>query len=287
MVTRRCTQRKFLLTPSRASNNAVIYCLAVAAELASVNVMLFIAMSNHLHELLFDRDGNLVQFYEHFHRLLAKCMNAHLGRWENFFSSEQTNVVRCETREDILGALVYIATNPVAADLVENTAQWPGANGIEALLTGEPLRATRPTFYFDPDGEMPDEVELYLRVPPELGDHDAFIADLRRGIAQAEAEEKRKRDSIGRKVVGRNKILRQHWDSSPTSHEPRRNMRPSIKAIDIFKRLEAIQRRRDFLRLYRLARQALISGTPIPFPHGTYWLKRFMNVEVDSAEKMN
>jgi hypothetical protein len=31
---------------------------------------------------------------------------------------------------------------------------------------------------------------------------------------------------------------------------------------------------------YRIARAALLAGTPIPFPDGTYWMRRFMNVEV-------
>lgn len=287
METRRCAGRKFFLTPSAATNNAVIYCLGVAAQLAGVDILIFTAMSNHVHVLVYDRHGNLVQFYEHFHRLLAKCMNAHLGRWENFFSSEQTNVVRCETREDFVRTMVYIATNPVTANLVEKVSDWPGASGLDALMSGEPLRATRPTFYFDPEGEMPEEVELFLRVPPELGDEAEILAEVRAGIAEVEANEKRKREETGRKVIGRYKILRQHWDSSPTSHEPRRKMRPSIKAICIWKRLEAIQRRRDFLKLYKLARQSLLAGTPIPFPHGTYWLKRFMNVAVEPAEKIS
>jgi len=75
-------------------------------------VLDFIQMSNHLHEAIFDREGNAPAFYETFHKLLAKCMNALRGRWENFFSSEQVNVVRLETRDAMIEKLVYIATNP-------------------------------------------------------------------------------------------------------------------------------------------------------------------------------
>src|SRR4029078_10469372 len=101
-------------------------------------------MANHLHDGIFDRPGTGPAFYEHFHKLLAKCMNAMLGRWENFFSSEQVNVVRLETREALIDKLGYIATNPVKDGLVESVDQWPGASGYRALMTGQPLRATRP-----------------------------------------------------------------------------------------------------------------------------------------------
>ena len=45
------------------------------------------------------------------------------------------------------------------------------------------------------------------------------------------------------------------------------------------------QRKREFVRDYRQARRALLAGTPIPFPAGTYWLRRFIGVEVAPFEK--
>jgi hypothetical protein len=287
MVTRRCTQQYYLLTPNAACNNAVIYCIVVAAQKAGICLLDFMVMPNHVHDALFDPKGEIVAFYTEFHRLLAKCMNAQLGRWENFWSSQQTNVVRLETDNDVMDKLVYIATNPVTAGLVERVEDWPGAFGYRALLTGEPLRATRPTVYFDEDGDMPAEVEMVLRIPPELGDHAVFVAKLKRLVENIEWEEARKRQETGRKVLGRNAVMRRSWRESPTSKSPRRGLRPTIAAKDLWRRLEAIQRRRDFLSRYRIARQALLAGIPIPFPHGTYWLKRFLNVAVEPAYAEN
>ncbi|MBL9015374.1 MAG: hypothetical protein JNL83_14415 [Myxococcales bacterium] len=272
-----------MLTPSRECNNAVVYCLIVAVQKTGVCLLDFMTMPNHPHYAVLDRKGEIVAFYTEFHRLLAKCRNAQLGRWENFWASQQTNVVRLETRDDLMNKLVYIATNPVTAGLVERVEEWPGAFGYLALINGEPLRATRPTAYFDKDGDMPTEVELMLRIPPELGDHDAFVAKLKRLVEAVEFAERRKREETGRKVLGRNAVMRRSWRESPTSKEPRRGLRPTLAAKDLWRRLEAIQRRRDFLAQYRLARQALLAGAPIPFPHGTYWLARFMNVAVGAA----
>jgi REP element-mobilizing transposase RayT len=287
MVTRRCTQRQFLLRPDRDTNNAFIYCLAVAANRHDVNVIDFVQMSNHIHDAIFDRAGNAPAFYEHFHKLLAKCMNALRGRWENFFSSEQVCVVRLETREALIDKLVYIATNPVKDGLVEQVDDWPGASGYRALLNGQPLHATRPKHFFAEDGTMPEKVTLELTIPPELGDRDEIMAEVQARVAAVEREEACARRETGGRVLGRYAILRQSWRESPTSREPRRGLRPTIAARSLWARLEAIQRKREFVRAYRQARQALLAGTSIPFPPGTYWLCRFVGVAVAASEKSN
>jgi putative transposase len=284
MVTRRCTQRQFLLRPDPKTNNAFVYCLAVAAQRHPIDVMNFVQMSNHLHDGLYDRHGNAPAFNEDFHKLLAKCMNALRGRWENFFASGQPNVVRLETREDVINKLVYIATNPVKDGLVERVDDWPGSSGYRALLSGEPLRATRPKHFFAEDGTMPKEVTLHLTIPRELGDQEEILAEVQARVTAVEEECARERARTGKRVLGRYAILRQAWRDSPTSREPRRGLRPTIAARSLWARLEAIQRKRDFIAAYRVARAALIAGTPIPFPPGTYWLQRFLGVEVASFE---
>jgi putative transposase len=286
MVTRRCTQRQFLLRPDPETNNAFVYCLAVAAQRCAIDVLAFTAMSNHLHDGIYDRCGTAPEFYEHFHKLLAKCMNALRGRWENFFSSEQVCVVRLEGREDVIDKLVYIATNPVKDGLVARVEDWPGASGYRALMSGEPLTATRPSHFFAVDGTMPTEVTLHLTIPPELGDREQILAEVRARVAAVEEEEARKRQETGRRVMGRYAVLRQSWRDSPTSREPRRGLRPTIAARNLWARLEAIQRKREFTAAYREARRALLAGCPIPFPPGTYWLRRFVRVAVDAAEKL-
>lgn len=290
VVTRRCTQRQFLLRPDKATNNAVLYCLAVAANKFKITVLDFVQMSNHLHECIYDREGNAPEFYEHFHKLLAKCMNALRGRWENFFASTQTSVVRLQTREDVIAKLVYIATNPVTAGLVARVRDWPGESGYQALMSGKPLRAKRPKHFFVEDGKMPESVELHLTIPPEVGDREEILAEVRRRVEEVEREEMRKRIQEGRRVLGSYKVTRQAWDASPTSDEPRRNLQPTIAARDLWARLEALQRKREFTCAYRAAREAMLAKEPILFPYGTYWLRRFVGVEVEApptVEKNN
>ncbi len=284
-VTRSCTQRQFLLRPDRATNNAFIYCLAVAAQLYGVDVIDFMQMSNHLHYAIFDRYGTAPAFYEHFHKLLAKCMNALRGRWENFFSSEQVCVVRPESHNDLVDKVAYIATNPVKDGLVERVSDWPGASGYFALRSGEALHATRPAHFFAADGTMPDEVTLVLTVPPELGDREEFLRELHDRVGAVETAKAAERARTGKRVVGRYAVLRQSWRESPTSREPRRNLRPIIAARSLWARLEAIQRKREFTAAYREARKALLAGAPILFPYGTYWLRRFAGVSVATVQE--
>ena len=81
-ITRRCSERRFFLRPDEETTNAFVYCLALAATRANVQVMFSLAMSNHHHTGIHDPDGNFPIFTEHFHGLLARCQNAHLGRFE-------------------------------------------------------------------------------------------------------------------------------------------------------------------------------------------------------------
>ncbi|MGE0550731.1 MAG: hypothetical protein AB7R00_26935 [Kofleriaceae bacterium] len=281
MVTRRCTQRQFLLRPDEETNNAFLYCLIEAAQKHNVDIVISQMMSNHHHEGMYSRSGDLVAFYQRFHANLAKCVNVVRGRWENVWATEQTSVVEPLTRNAWIGQLVYIATNPVKAGLVEKVHHWPGPKFVQALLNKRTLRATRPRFFRD-DGPMPAVVEYAPTIPLELGDPDTIIAELRRRIAKVEQACARKRK---RPVVGRRRVLRQSWQASPTSHEPRRGLRPRFASRDKWSRIERIQFNAEWLNEYCSARAAWLAGQPVLFPPGTYWLARFANVAVRGSPR--
>jgi REP element-mobilizing transposase RayT len=282
MVTRRCTQRQFLLRPDDETNNAFRYCLALAAQRHDVDVLLTCAMSNHHHTVIFDRHGTLPAFTEHFHKLLAKCQNALRGRWENFWASEQVCVVHLVDVADVMHKLVYVATNPVKDRLVDKVHLWPGVNGLNALLAGRALHATRPRHFFRPAGPMPATVALNLALPSELGDTSQLLAELRQRVSDAEAAAALERMRTGARVLGRRMILRQSWRDCPASTAPRRNLRPTFAARCHWARIEAVRRNREFLAAYRDARACWIAGNTIPFPAGTYWLRRFAQVPLAS-----
>ena len=107
-LTRRCTQRQFLLRPDVETNNAFVYCLAEAAQRFGMDVLLSQMMSNHQHTAVYDALGREVEFREHFHKMMARSQNALRGRWENFWSAEEVCVTELLTREENLVGLMAV-----------------------------------------------------------------------------------------------------------------------------------------------------------------------------------
>lgn len=279
-LTRRCTQRQHLLRPDPVTNETFLYCLAEAAQRYGIRVVLPVAMSNHHHTVVYDPEGRIIEFTEHFHKMLAKALNAHRGRWENLWSSEPPCLVQLVEEQDVLDKLVYVALNPVKAGLVERVHHWPGVHGLAALLNGRPLVARRPRQFFRATGSMPEEVTLELSLPPHIEDVDGFLRALRERVAAEEARLGAERRRAGRSVLGRRGVLQQDWRSRPTSQEPRRGLRPRVAARSVWARVEALQHNRAFINAYRAARAAWLAGLEAVFPAGTYWLRRFARVTV-------
>jgi putative transposase len=281
MITRRCSERRFFLRPDAKTNNAFIYCLALAARRARVDILFVVAMSNHYHVGIHDPDGNFPVFAEHFHALLARCQNAHLGRFENFWSSEPTSVVRLLEPHDVLDKMVYAYANPVAADLVDTTEEWPGVNSFLAALTTGRLVATRPDFFFRPDGRQPEHIDLQITRPQGFADHaqSDWHQLLTDRVRAAEAEHRARRVAEGKTVLGRRAILSQNPFTRPKVAKPHFAISPRIAGKSKWARIETLQRCREFLESYGRAIKAWMLGVvDVIFPCGTYWMRRFARV---------
>jgi putative transposase len=282
LLTRRCTQRQFLLRPDEVTNNAFLYCLIEAALRFEIDLLLPMAESNHHHTVLYDRHGRVPQFAEHFHKMVARCLNVRWGRWENLWSADEMCLTRLETRDAVMDKLVYSATNPVKDHLVDKVTQWPGVNGYRHLISGLPLVARRPRYFFREDGAMPEAVSIALVIPQELGSAEAVINEVKSGVEAMELTVRAERLKTGKRVVGRRQVLAQSWRSAPTSIEPRRVLRPRFAGRGEARAL-ALLAFREFLVEYRAARATWLGGGRATFPPGTYWLGRFAAVGVAPA----
>lgn len=277
MVTRRCSERRFFMRPDPETTNAFVYCLAVAANRSNVQVIFFLAMSNHYHAGIRDDEGRFPEFLEYFHKLFAKHQNALRGRWENFWATEQTSVVELIGSADVVDKMVYALTNPVLGNLVERAAHWPGATSLGAQLGGAPVSVRRPRHFFRPDGPMPETATLALVRPPGL-EHlcESELKDLiteRITLAEATAAAERRR--TGKRVLGRRAVMEQHWADRPSTVEPRRKLNPRVACKNIWRRVEVLGRNREFVCVYQHARAQAVRGLKVVFPAGTYWLRRF------------
>jgi putative transposase len=278
MITRRCTQRQFLMRPDKDTNNAFIYCLAEAAARFRIQVLFTTAMANHHHTGIYDAEGNYPAFLEHFHKLFAKCQNALRGRWENFWSSEQTSVVRLVDPNDALDKMTYALTNPVKDGMVEKAHQWPGVSSLRFLLHGRPLTAHRPKHFFRDEGTMPKVVTLSF-VPPRGFEHlraAEFSALALEQVRRLEDRVATARRQTGVPVMGRKAVLTQRWSDRPGTDEPRRELSPRVAARSRWRRIEALLRNKAFRDAYIVARSRFVDGIrDVVFPAGTYWLRRF------------
>jgi hypothetical protein len=277
MLTSRCAERRFFLRPSPRVNNAYLYCFIVAAQDCGLDVYWLSNESNHEHPGVQDHRGNYPDFLRYFHSLLARCLNAHLGRWERFWASEQPGALHLVDGDALFEQMVYALTNPAKDHLVDKVANWPGVNSLAHQLSGKPLVATRPPWFFDPNGKMPARVALHLARPPEFAhlSEQEWTDKLRAAVAAKEREAAAERARTGRRVLGRKAILRQSPYACPKSFCPRRGLKPRVAARNRQLRREQLARNKSFRHRYRAAYERRRAGElEVLFPYGTYALAR-------------
>ena len=61
LITRRCTQRTFLLRPDEETNQTYLYVLGLAAQRTGVGLVIAVTMSNHEHVGTHDGEGRRVE----------------------------------------------------------------------------------------------------------------------------------------------------------------------------------------------------------------------------------
>ena len=274
LVTRRCAQRQFLLRPSSTTNDVFRYLLAVASQRFQIQVHVYCVLSNHFHLVVTDPDARLPAFGQYLDALVARAVNASLGRWESFWAPSSYSAVALQSPADVIDKIAYALANPVAAGLVARARDWPGLWTDPEAIGGCPLVAKRPSKFFRRSGYLPEEVELALVVPPGFSSAAEFRDQLRSALAELEQRARCDVSSSGRGFLGEAKVLGQDPRRRPVAGEPRRTLKPRVASRDKWKRIEALLRLVEFLRQYRLAWSALRSGErDAVFPAGTYLLR--------------
>lgn len=277
LITRRCTQRQFLLRPDPKTNQIYLFCLALAAQRTGVEIVAFTAMSNHHHVVAHDPKGVLPDFLEQAHRLMARALNHRWGRAENLWATEQTCVTRLVESADVLRKVVYTLANPVADHLVENVHHWPGATSYHAMLANKTIEIERPRTFFRADGPVPARVTLEIAQPKEFGhlSREEWVSRVCDALRVEESAARRERERDGTRVVGRKAIRKASPFEHARSDEARTELRPTIACINPVARRAALLALASFHRAYERARRKLAAGkTATVFPAGTWQLRR-------------
>ncbi len=276
MLTRRTTQRQHLMRPDLLLVLNYYFILGYLQSRFAIEYHTACILSNHLHLLLTDVLGDQVQgFHRELFSLMSRSTNCYRGRRENLWSSDKPNCVCiAPTAVDVVDKAAYIIVNAVEAGLVSHAKKWPGVRVLASDMGRLTLRIKRPPFFYDPEGELPEEVELTFTVPKVW---DAEEEDLRHQIAQeCNRRERALRESFkksGRKFMGAKRILRQSTRSAAVTPESWFETIPHVACKDTTLRVKYLTWRRDRQHRYDDRRAEMLEGgVGVRFPEGTYAL---------------
>jgi len=283
MVTRRVSQRAFLLLPSAIINQIILYCLALAARETGVIVHAVCTLSNHIHIIVTDPHARLPEFSYILFKFIGKCVNAHRGRWENLWAAGvQPSYVRLPDANTMLDKMAYVVTNPVGAGLVHRAKLWPGVN----LWQPGKYKAKRPPVFFRESGPTPNVLPLQLAPVPLGGDlrPREIIELVGKAIAERETALRAEHKAAGRTYLGVARLLAQKPTDTPHSREPRRRLSPRVATRDKWRRIELLQRLKSFWEDYKAALRAWCAGDrEVVFPAGVYKMRVLFGVRFAEA----
>ena len=274
LVTRRCTQRQFLLKPSALINQVFKFVLATAAARYKIRIHAACVMSNHYHLVVTDPRANLPEFARVLDGVLAKALNLLYDRRENFWAPSSYSAVELTSPDDVVEKVAYTLANPTTAGLVERGRQWPGVWSNPRSLGKPGEIVERPTHYFTDDGTMPERAVLTYSRPPGFASLDAFLALVMARLEDLEEVASAERAAKGLRVAGVRRVLNQRHTDGPASVEPRRALDPRIASMDRRTRIEVLDRLAHFFESHREALLRYLSGKRnVLFPHGTYLMR--------------
>lgn len=273
-ITRRISQRMFLLRPRPIVEQAFVYVCAIAAEKFNIDIHAVIVLSNHWHALLTDPEANLPRFYKYVHMYVAKILNCETGRFENVWSTEKTSVVTLQEDIDVLDKLTYLMANPVAGQLVQRGKDWPGLRRMWQA-NNESITVSRPEKFYLADGKMPATATLTFSRPPTLAslDDTAASKEFGRLVRKREAKERKRIAQTNGRYIGVFAILKQRLTATPKTYAKKFGLSPRIGAKNQWARVEALMRLKSWYREYREAYEAWRKGEDVEFPYGTFQLK--------------
>jgi len=290
LITRRCSQRQFLLRPSDTINQICSFCLFYAAQKYHIQVHAFCFMSDHYHLVVTDPEGMLPKFQHWLNAYIAKCINQFLDREENLWTPGSYSAVRIETEEitasyDILEKMVYTLTNPVSAGLVRYSFQWPGLWSAPSSIGKGILKTRRSKKFFHPDGSIPKTASITLVPPPTYSDmpEEAFSKLLREKIEEKEKIIHKRFEAEGRTFMGAKKVKAQSCYDRAVSREAKRELNPRIACKDKKKRIQVLEDLKQFFSAYRKAWKRYCEGVrDVIFPAGTYKMRVVYGVHCHS-----
>ena len=276
-LSRRTHGRMLALLPTALIRQTILYLLALCAERHGVTLYAMVVMFNHYHLLANDADGAFPAFMMDFNSMLARALNAILGRDDSLWSADGYQPLFPQSAASVLDRLRYIYGNPLEANLVSRLADYPHLL-IRPEDIGRDMVVRRPDHPFFNNGGQPAEVRVRFDQPPEFGEMElgAYQSMLEGIIAEEESAHRERREREGLSVLGRKRLLgHRDWRRTPQSREKWFRMRPQIAERAKALRVAAIQSMKDFRERYKKALKRYNEGEHyVEFPFGTWGMRK-------------
>lgn len=277
-ISRRTLLRQFTLKPDPVVQQIWLYCLAFYAQLYGLKIHFFVLMSTHEHIIATDPHANMHRFLRDFHRTVAKAVHGYLGVEGNLWEDKPPSVVHLRTLQVFIEKCGYGIANPVEAEAVEHSRQWPGLIVFAEQVGQLAITVQRPSVYFSPrNKQWPKAITLTLTMP-KLGPCSAN--EVRQLIArEAEHLEHQARSRVRsekRTFMGARKVKSVSRFKRATKPSKRTNRNPTfaVGRGNPEAYAEAALAVREFRRKYRLALAAWRNGDRnVLFPPGTVLMR--------------
>lgn len=317
LISRRCSERRFFLRPSKVVVAVIRFALALACERYGILLHAVMVESTHYHLVLTDPRGVLPDFQRDLDALVGRALNSHYGRGEAFWCPGSYSNVELHDADAVLDKLVYLWANPVQDGLVARPEQWPGFASAPEDMGVRVEEAVRPdTAFFGgrrPDdweptfrnplarlaraartgaddeatSTLPERATLRFTVPPAL-DHLPLeevhaLARDRLEARVAEVHEERERQGLT-SFLGADAVRRQDPFASAGSTAPTFDTNPRMAGRDTADRVARLAELVGWRRAYAEALAHWRAGDrTVVFPHGTYALPTYHGARVERA----
>jgi REP element-mobilizing transposase RayT len=136
-ITIRCHHGRFRFLPTKERNDVIGFWLAKAQKKCpGIQLLCVGAMSNHIHFVIYDRDGELSRFFQYALGFIAKGINRIDDVRGALFERRFAEIVVLD-HDALARRIAYAACNPVEANLVRDYRDWTGlcfVAGAEAAI---------------------------------------------------------------------------------------------------------------------------------------------------------
>ena len=246
--------------------NAFLYCLGLSAQKYKIRLHTVSLMSNHYHGVNTDTLGNMLEFLQYFHRMLALAMQE-IRDWEHgVMERGQTSLVELLDDEAVVEKALYALMNPVKAGICPREDAWPGTLRQGTYVAKRPARFTNKMW--------PAEVTVTFEPPPGF-DERAWqrVLDDRIDEERKDARSLARRSPSSKRAfryLGVRNALRVPPTSMPRTPTPKGKLSPRFASRCKKSMLHAIRRLHVFYEGYQDALKCFREGQTALFPEGTW-----------------